>query len=283
MSEGFNSNIQSSLGTRVTSLKSERGSGRKADAVTIKGTASGLLMRLRDDNSVDFPELLRELAVRLQAAEKFFRGAHTALDLGRRELEMPDLSSLQELLQKYEVRLEYIISGDNSTRSLARQAGIEFKLPNRHNTRPPVPDLSGIERELENTGGPGLPFDSAEALFIQRTLRSGQLIHHHSDVCLLGDVNPGAEIVAGGNVIVWGSLRGAVQAGAVKTQAGNNAVVCALQLNPMQLSIGELVTHAPENSGKIMPVLGPEMAHVMDGQIIVEPWFPGKKILKGAN
>ncbi len=265
--------------------------GRKNEAVTIKGTAGGLLIRLRDDQSADFQAMLGELGVRLKSGEKFFRGARTALDLGKRELEAADLDKLQELFKEYEVRLEHIVSGANVTRNLVKQAGIEFKFPNNRNTRPPVPDLgaAGPETAIENGNGAGMAFDTAEALFMRRTLRSGQVIRHHADVCLLGDVNPGAEIIAGGNIIVWGSLRGAVWAGAVKTgdkdgdnRPGSQAVVCALQLNAMQLSIGEMVTHAPENAATTPP-LGPEIAYIAEGQIIVEPWLPGKKILRGAS
>lgn len=254
---------------------------RKTEVVTIKGTAGGLLVRLRDDNSVNFEELMAAFTSRLQNGEKFFRGAHTSVDLGRRELATTELEALQQILASYDVKLEHLVSGSQTTRSAARQLGLNFKLPNSHNTRPPAPEQAEGERAAS-----GLPFDSAEALFMRRTLRSGQLIRHHADVCLLGDVNPGAEIIAGGSIVVWGSLRGAVHAGAIKNsdksgEEASSAIVCALQLNPMQLGIGDLMTHAPEN-GIITP-FGPEIAYISNGQIIVEPWQPGKKILRGAN
>lgn len=254
---------------------------RKSEIVTIKGSASGLLVRLRDDNSVDFEELLAAFTGRLRSGEKFFRGARTSLDLGRRELATNELETLQQLLAKYDVQLEQLVSGSQATRSAAKQLGLSFKLPNSHNTRPPAPEQAEGERAAS-----GLPFDSAEALFMRRTLRSGQAIRHHADVCLLGDVNPGAEIIAGGSIVVWGSLRGAVHAGAIRNTDKNEAepnpaVVCALQLNPMQLGIGDLMTHAPEN-GPVTP-FGPEIAYIANGQIIVEPWQPGKKMLRGAN
>jgi septum site-determining protein MinC len=87
-------------------------------------------------------------------------------------------------------------------------------------------------------------------------------------VVLIGDVNPGAEIKAGGSVIVWGRLRGIVHAGA--NSSSEDAVVCALQLSPMQLRIGDYITRAPadEDSHEIVP----EMASVQDGQIVAEAW-----------
>ncbi|MBI4770229.1 MAG: septum site-determining protein MinC, partial [Chloroflexi bacterium] len=53
-----------------------------------------------------------------------------------------------------------------------------------------------------------------EAVLVRRTLRSGRSVRHPGHVVIIGDVNPGAEIVAGGDIVVWGRLRGVVQAGA---------------------------------------------------------------------
>ncbi len=104
---------------------------------------------------------------------------------------------------------------------------------------------------------------------MQRTLRSGQVIHHSGHVVIIGDVNPGAEVRAGGSVVVWGRLRGSVYAGA-ENNYGEKAVVCALQLAPMQLRIGSRVSRSPadNNDHEFMP----EMASVQDGQIVAEAW-----------
>ena len=48
--------------------------------------------------------------------------------------------------------------------------------------------------------------DWDQAVFLQRTLRSGQSVRHPGHVVVLGDVNPGAEIIAGGHVLVWGRV-----------------------------------------------------------------------------
>jgi septum site-determining protein MinC len=112
-------------------------------------------------------------------------------------------------------------------------------------------DLHGVEGE--------------ESLFVQRTLRSGHKVHFPGHVVVLGDVNPGAEIVAGGNVIVWGRLRGTVHAGAA---GGEHAVVCALDLDPTQLRIGAQIAISPDRKGKPRP----ETALIRDGQLVAEPW-----------
>ena len=90
-------------------------------------------------------------------------------------------------------------------------------------------------------------------------------IQHDGDVCLIGDVNAGAEIVAGGDVVVWGVLRGQVQAGVGGDTA---AVICALLLAPTQLRIAGVVSRGSEPTGPPAP----EMARVVHGRILVEPW-----------
>jgi len=90
-------------------------------------------------------------------------------------------------------------------------------------------------------------------------------------VVIIGDVNAGAEVIAEGDVLVWGALRGTVHAG----YPGNEeAVVCALVLAPVQLRIGKLASRPPED-GAVSPQM-PEVASVKNGQIVVESWNAGR-------
>jgi len=82
---------------------------------------------------------------------------------------------------------------------------------------------------------------------------------------VIGDVNPGAEIIAGGDIVVWGRLRGVAHAGAAGDTA---AVVCALDLSPTQLRIADSIAISPGRQREPRP----EMARLKDGQIIAERW-----------
>jgi len=104
-------------------------------------------------------------------------------------------------------------------------------------------------------------------VLLHRTLRSGQSIQEPGHVLVIGDVNPGAEITAGGDVVVWGKLRGMVHAGAL---GNNEAVVCALELRPTQLRIGSHIAMSPEETASTGT--RPETASVIDGQIVARPW-----------
>jgi septum site-determining protein MinC len=113
------------------------------------------------------------------------------------------------------------------------------------------------------------PLDTAlsgeAAIFIRRTMRSGFKVAYQGHVIVLGDVNPGAEIIASGSVVVWGRLRGTVHAGAEGDLA---AVVCALDLSPTQLRIASKITTTPQDH--VDPK--PEIASIVEDQIIAEPW-----------
>lgn len=114
------------------------------------------------------------------------------------------------------------------------------------------------------------PRESDDTLFLRRIIRSGQAIHHKSNVVVLGDVNPGAEIVAGGDIIVWGVLRGMVHAGYPDNE---QAMVCALQLSPVQVRIAHLLSRPPEGFAA-QP--RPEIAIIRQEQIVVETWVSGR-------
>lgn len=108
-----------------------------------------------------------------------------------------------------------------------------------------------------------------DTLLIQKTLRSGQSIKHSGNVVVLGDVNPGAEIIAGGHVIVVGSVRGVVHAGAAGNQV---ATITAFHLNPTQLRIGNLISCAPDGDRPCSE--NPETARINSGSLIIEKYQP---------
>jgi septum site-determining protein MinC len=136
----------------------------------------------------------------------------------------------------------------------------------------------GIETTLPKREVKESPFSTelagSEAIFLHQTLRSGNSIHFPGHVVVLGDVNPGAEIIAGGSIIVWGHLRGTVHAGA---QGAEDSVVCAMDLSPTQLRIASLVATSPPRRGKSQP----EIASLREGQLVAETWNPKEKPVIG--
>ena len=113
-----------------------------------------------------------------------------------------------------------------------------------------------------------------EALFIKSTFRSGESLHHHGDVVVLADVNPGSEIRADGDIVVVGSLKGWVHAGA---SGDNKAVVVALDLSSSKFQIAKYEGVPPTSARHRLNSLtsGPKIAYVRSRSIHVAP-FAGR-------
>ena len=221
-----------------------------SEVISIKGIRHGLLVTL---NEGGWKTLLTELQRRLKASPSFFKGGRGSLDVGGLSLVEDDLRTVRDLLIQHDVILHAVVSTNAKTETSAQALGliIELGLDRRP---PPEPSLDPAEPSL------------SEAVLWQRTLRSGQSIRHPGHVVVIGDVNPGAEIVAGGHVLVWGRLRGTVHAGATGDE---KVLVCALDMSPTQLRIAGHITRSPEERRRTPT---PEIAVVRDGQIVVMPW-----------
>ena len=98
-------------------------------------------------------------------------------------------------------------------------------------------------------------------LLHEGTVRSGDRISSNGNLCIIGDVNPGAFVSAKKNIYVWGKLLGIAFAG----NGGNkNASISSLYLNPLQLRIADLIAIGPKDKPKNYY---PEIA-VIDNQAI---------------
>ncbi len=221
------------------------------ERITIKGTSDGLIITL---GAGAWPGLVDELDQHLGQKAAFFKGGRVALRVGPRQLTRLQLESVGHVLNRHKVTLWAVESDSPGTRNTAEQLGLETQLSPRKEPEP-IAEVAPM---------------GETSIVVQRTLRSGQTIHHPGHVVVIGDVNPGAEIRAGGNVVVWGRLSGTVYAGVGENGLGEKAVVCALQLSPALLSIGKQMTRSPATDSN--PEVIPEMASVQDNQIVAEPW-----------
>jgi septum site-determining protein MinC len=102
-------------------------------------------------------------------------------------------------------------------------------------------------------------------LYHRGTLRGGQALHNLGNIVVIGDVNPGAELIASGDILVFGSMRGVAHAGA---QGDAQARVIALELAPTQLRIATVIA---ADSGEPRKTSVPEQAYIDNGRIVVVP------------
>ena len=221
-------------------------------AITIKGTRDGLLITLE---SGELPELLSEIRSLVESRNTFFRGGKVAVEVRDRKLSMAEAGRLRRLLETNGVRVWAILGTDPDTRTAVQKLGLETAFPAR-----PAPQAEEATVEESFIAGTGV--------LIHRTLRSGQSVYHAGHVVILGDVNSGSEVIAGGDVIVWGRLRGTVHAG---VGGDEERCVCALDLSPTQLRIGNYIARPPEDRRR-RRAAQPERAFVSGGQLVAEKW-----------
>jgi septum site-determining protein MinC len=220
-------------------------------SIRIKGMRDGLLVSLP---AGEWEEQRRALLLQIDEQGAFFQGARLALDVGEQVIKVNQMVELRDQLSERQVSLWAVLGASSVTEQTAQLLGLATRVSK------PRPE------ELESLEAGFIPEDTA--LFVDRTVRSGNRVEFAGTVVVLGDVNAGAEVVAQGNIIVWGRLRGAAHAG---TAGNSEAVVCALSLAPMRLQISdELLSFNEELEGA-----GPAMAVVKDGRIEVERWQPG--------
>jgi septum site-determining protein MinC len=219
----------------------------------IKGLRDGLLITLGDGA---WEEVESAFLEQLDQQGEFLRGARLALDVGNHVLKAADLGRLRNAILERDLTLWAVLSNSPTTEQTAQTLGLATRITK------PQPERTVAQLDTALHGG-------ESAILVRRTLRSGYSLQAQQNVIVIGDVNPGAEIVAGGDVIVWGRLRGVVHAGA---QDNEGAVVCALELAPLQLRIAGRMAAAQPRRGKPQP----ETARLVNGQVVLEAWNPKK-------
>ena len=108
---------------------------------------------------------------------------------------------------------------------------------------------------------------------IGKTMRAGTRREVPGNVIVLGDVNPGVELIAGGDVIVSGTIRGLVHAGA---SGREDAFIWAQRIAAPQIRLAHAVAQAPQGSNldhlKYLETDVAEVARLEAGQIVIEPY-----------
>jgi septum site-determining protein MinC len=222
--------------------------------VAIKGIKDGLLVSL--DDSEEWQIVLNDLASRIDEKGNFFAGARVTADIGQRPVPKYALGSLKALLERRGLTLAVVLSESDTTIDAAQALDLRTAIPTattgKHQPTDTLPSINP-----EEDGVPGV--------MIRRTLRSGRIVRSAGHVVVYGDVNPGAEIIAGGDIVVWGVVRGKVHAG---YDGDTSAIVCALELMPTQLLIADVVASLEQKRRKSLP----EVALIRDDEIIIETW-----------
>ena len=214
------------------------------EKIKIKGENDGLMLEFPPDLS--FLEIVEELSRKLDSVSGFFlRG--TLVRVPRNRFSKEELAELQELFRTHGLicRLE-------------KPVPMRSASPVPPSPKPAAASVSPQEAMQDAS-------ELQRMLVIDKTLRGGQAVETEGSVIVFGNVNPGAQITAGGSVDIRGTCRGLVHAGAA---GDSTAFIIADHLMPTQIRIANYVARSPdepEDFGKA------ERAYVKDGQIVIEP------------
>ena len=177
-------------------------------------------------------EIWQQMKLRL-LAQKRFLSANISVHLIAydRLLDSRQLQDIADTLSELSLQLKSVGTSRRQTAIAAAGGGYSVEQ---------LQPKNAFSFEVSKTSLP-----PAEALYMETTVRSGVEIRHRGSVIILGDVNPGGIVVADGDILIWGRLRGVAHAGA---QGNSECTIMALQMEPTQLRIANALARAPEKS-----------------------------------
>jgi septum site-determining protein MinC len=159
--------------------------------VGIKGVGDGLTIALGDG---PWDMLMDDLVHQLATQERFFQGGRAAVNTGERELGPAELEKISDLLASHGIVLWVVLSEHSGTQEAARKLELGTRLPGSG------VELAGGDRQLEPSRSAPCKQSEAEngsdCMLVGGALRSGRMAQSPGHVVVIGDVNPGAEIVA---------------------------------------------------------------------------------------
>ena len=224
----------------------------KDEVVRIKGTANGLSLLFAA--GADFAAIEAELKDKIEKNPSFFlRG--TVLHALAGSLPPEEMEKLRVLFRDY--GLIFTITRPQEKKARRKKQSEKAAAVPEEADRTAAPEAQKNDEHLE------------QMVVVNHTLRGGQEVRTKSSVLVLGNVNPGAQIIAGGSIDIRGTCRGVVHAGAYGSR---EAFIIADRLIPTQIRIADLIARSPDG----VPVpeekpAHPERAAIKDGQIVIEP------------
>ncbi|SEW27089.1 septum site-determining protein MinC [[Clostridium] fimetarium] len=209
------------------------------NSVVIKGNKNGIVVVL--DKNIEFDELKNCLIEKFTSASKFFENANMAISFEGRKLSDNEEREILDVIDKEtELNIVCVIDNDELRQQYFKNA-VDTK----------------IAESCAHSGQ-----------FYKGTLRSGQVLESESSIIILGDVNPGGKVIAKGNVVVLGSLKGNIFAGA---GGDEDAFVVAIEMDPMQIRIGSVIARCSDSTTKSkLKKSEAKIAYVEDGNIYIE-------------
>jgi len=207
------------------------------NAVILKGRKDGITISL--DSAMPFSELKEHFQRRVEGTKQFFEGAKSNVTFTGRSLSDEEEKVLLDIITaETTLDVPYVEQGQED-----QPVNLSF---------------------VNDTSPAHLPHNVHSTSYHQGGLRSGQSIRFSGSVVVIGDVNPGSEIVAEGHIIVLGALKGLVHAGC---NGDESCFVTGLSFAPTQLRIANIITYIPADK----KLNEPACAYIQEGQVFIAP------------
>lgn len=184
-----------------------------------------------------YEEVIKEIKEKIIKLKKLYKEEKTPIYVTGKNLDNEQMKEIEEIIKKeIDVKIDF-----DSPKELG---------------------LSGIKTTFEED------LTVSEVKFHKGSLRCGTRMEYEKSIVIIGDVNSGAEIIAGGNIVITGYLRGLAHAGA---KGNKKAIICAKGIETPQIRIANIVKeliNIPEiNSNKYAKQ---DYAYVDGDNIIIE-------------
>jgi len=235
---------------------------------------------LKEDNLVDLSSMdasenfLFEITNLIE--NKNLHGKSIRIDFGNAIFDQSQMENVISVLKGFNIDVEMIFSGSKETKIAAIETGLTVSGKNLHK------DISGDEssEEEESTEENKLEnillqetvskAEKKDTLYVKQTLRSGQKLEYDGNLVIIGDCNAGSEVIASGDIMIWGILSGIAHAG---NKGDLKACIRAFKINAIQLRIADLLARKPDtfdlDKVERSDLFNPEEAKVSDGEIVI--------------
>lgn len=173
--------------------------------ISINLKKDNIIIKVNEEYSQE--DIIYSLRKKIPDLKKLYQGEHTPIVITGKVLKNKEIDEIQELIKKYlDVQIKF-----DSPRTLG---------------------LHGITKTYNKE------IAISETKFHRGAVRSGQKLEFEGSIVVMGDVNDGAEVIAGDNIVILGALRGLAHAGA----KGNvNAIIAASSIDAPQLRIANVI------------------------------------------
>lgn len=199
------------------------------------------------------------------------QGKAVKINFGDAVISQDDLGSMLSVLKGYKTDVELVYACATETKLAAIEAGLtvsgqkpEINTPAQETAQPEEKDLESLlSQDAAST-------EKRNTLYIKQTLRSGQKVEHDGNIIIIGDCNAGSEIIASGDIVVWGILSGIAHAG---NKGDNKACIRAFKINAIQLRIANYLARKPDqleiDRSERSDYFNPEEAKISEGEIVI--------------